>query len=31
MIRRGGDGGKMQMGDWYIDRAASIVERAVEV
>ena len=30
MIRRGGDGGKMQMGDWYIDRAASIVERAVE-
>lgn len=31
MVRRGGDGGRMQMGDWYIDRAASIVERAVEV
>ena len=31
MIRRGGDGGTMTMGDWYIDRAASIVERAVEV
>ena len=31
MVRRGGDGGKMTMGDWYIDRAASIVERAVEV
>ena len=31
MVRRGGDGGQMQMGDWYIDRAASIVERAVEV
>ncbi len=30
-IRRGGDGGKMTMGDWYIDRAASIVERTVEV
>ena len=30
MVRRGGDGGKMTMGDWYIDRAASIVERAVE-
>ena len=30
MVRRGGDGGRMQMGDWYIDRAASIVERAVE-
>ncbi len=28
MVRRGGDGGKMTMGDWYIDRAASIVERA---
>ena len=27
MVRRGGDGGRMQMGDWYIDRAASIVER----
>ena len=31
MVRRGGDGGKMTMGDWYIDRAASIVERAIEV
>jgi xanthine dehydrogenase accessory factor len=31
MVRRGGDGGKMTMGDWYIDRAASIVERTVEV
>ena len=31
MVRRGGDGGQMRMGDWYIDRAASIVERAVEV
>ena len=31
MIRRGGDGGQMRMGDWYIDRAASIVDRAVEV
>ena len=27
MVRRGGDGGQMQMGDWYIDRAAEIVER----
>ncbi len=31
MVRRGGDGGQMTMGDWYIDRAASIVERTVEV
>ena len=31
MVRRGGDGGQMQMGDWYLDRAASIVERTVEV
>ncbi len=31
MVRRGGDGGQMQMGDWYLDRAASIVERAIEV
>ena len=31
MARRGGDGGQMNMGDWYIDRAASIVERSVEV
>ena len=27
MVRRGGGGGQMQMGDWYIDRAAEIVER----
>ena len=27
MVRRGGEGGQMQMGDWYIDRAAEIVER----
>ena len=31
MVRRGGDGGQMRMGDWYIDRAASIVDRTVEV
>ena len=31
MVRRGGDGGTMTMGEWYIDRAASIVERTVEV
>ena len=31
MVRRGGDGGQMQMGDWYIDRAAEIVDRTVEV
>lgn len=31
MVRRGGDGGRMQMGDWYIDRAAKIAERTVEV
>jgi len=30
MVRRGGDGGQMQMGDWYIDRAAEIVERTPE-
>ena len=28
MVRRGGEGGQMQMGDWYIDRAAEIVERS---
>ena len=27
MVRRGGDGGQMQMGDWYIDRAAEIAKR----
>ena len=31
MVRRGGDGGRMLMGDWYIDRAADIAERTVEV
>ena len=31
MVRRGGDGGRMQMGDWYLDRAAKIAERTVEV
>jgi xanthine dehydrogenase accessory factor len=30
MVRRSGDGGQMQMGDWYIDRAAEIVERTPE-
>ena len=30
MVRRGGDGGQMQMGDWYVDRAAEIVERTPE-
>jgi len=30
MVRRGGDGGQMQMGDWYINRAAEIVERTPE-
>ena len=31
MVRRGGKGGPMRMDDWYIDRAASIVERSVAV
>ena len=31
MVRRGGDGGQMQMGNWYVDRASDIVERTVEV
>ncbi len=31
MVRRGGDGGRMQMGEWYVDRAANIAERTVEV
>ena len=30
MVRRGGDGGQMQMGEWYIDRAANIAERTPE-
>ncbi len=31
MVRRGGAGSPMQMGDWYVDRAADISKRAVEV
>jgi len=31
MIRRGGKGGTMSMGDWFVDRAADIVQRTVEV
>ncbi len=31
MVRRGGAGSPMQMSDWYVDRAASISQRAVEV
>jgi xanthine dehydrogenase accessory factor len=30
MVRRGGDGGRMQMGEWYVDRAADIAERTAE-
>jgi xanthine dehydrogenase accessory factor len=29
MARRGGSGSPMQMGDWYVDRAADISQRAV--
>jgi xanthine dehydrogenase accessory factor len=28
MVRRGGKGGPMEMDDWFVDRAASIVERS---
>ena len=31
MVRRGGTGAPLQMDDWFVDRAASIVERKVEV
>ena len=31
MVRRGADGGRMQMGEWYVDRAATLAERTVEV
>ena len=31
MVRRGGTGSAMRMDDWYIDRAASIAGRAVQV
>ncbi|MEE8465807.1 MAG: XdhC/CoxI family protein [Dehalococcoidia bacterium] len=30
MVRRGGDGGRMQMGEWYVDRAANIADRTPE-
>jgi len=31
MVRRGGTGSPMQMGDWYVDRAAEISQRPVQV
>jgi len=31
MVRRGGTGTPLQMGDWYVDRAADIVQRKLEV
>jgi len=31
MVRRGGVGSPLQMGDWYVDRAAEISQRAVNV
>ena len=31
MVRRGGAGSPMQMGDWFVDRAAEISQRAVQV
>lgn len=31
MVRRGGAGSPMQMGDWYVDRAAEISQRTVKV
>ena len=31
MVRRGGTGSAMRMDDWYIDRAAKIADRAVQV
>ena len=31
MVRRGGQGGPMQMDEWYLDRAVSIAQRTVEV
>ena len=31
MVRRGGTGTPLQMDDWYVDRAAEIVQRKVEV
>ena len=31
MVRRGGKGGPMGMDEWFIERAANIVQRTVEV
>ena len=31
MVRRGGTGSPMQMGDWFVDRAAQISQRTVQV
>ena len=31
MVRRGGNGGVMQMGEWYLDRVVEKAERAVNV
>jgi len=31
MVRRGGKGGTMGMGDWFVDRAVEIVKKTVEV
>jgi len=31
MVRRGGTGGRLQMDDWYVERAVSIAQRKVEV
>ncbi|PKB67592.1 MAG: hypothetical protein BZY81_04340 [SAR202 cluster bacterium Io17-Chloro-G4] len=31
MVRRGGAGSPLQMGDWYVDRAAEISQRTVQV
>jgi xanthine dehydrogenase accessory factor len=31
MVRRGGKGGTMGMGDWFVDRAVEIVQKTVEV
>ena len=31
MVRRGGKGGAMGMGDWFVDRAVGIVQKALEV
>ena len=31
MVRRGGAGSPLQMGDWYVDRAAEISQRTIQV